>query len=88
MYKKAKKEARILEEFKAYSVVWVCEKGHKNFQTIIGKEGTQHDICLKCGEHYEYIIEKEIKPLNGEFTKILNYLFKKKVGNKPSKKRF
>ena len=49
--------AKIEEEFKAYSVAWKCKKGHTNFQTIIGKEGTQHDICLKCGKHYEYVVE-------------------------------
>lgn len=49
--------AKIEEEFKAYMVAWKCKKGHTNFQTIIGKEGTQHDICLKCGKHYEYIVE-------------------------------
>lgn len=46
--------AKIEKEFKAYSVAWKCLKGHTNFQTIIGKEGMQYDICLKCGKHYEY----------------------------------
>ena len=49
--------AKIEEEFKAYMVAWKCKKGHTNFQTIIGKEGTHHDICLICGKHYEYIVE-------------------------------
>ena len=51
------KPAKIEEEFKAYMVSWKCQKGHTNFQTIIGKKGTQHDICLRCGKHYEYIVE-------------------------------
>ena len=50
-------KAKIEEEFKAYMVAWKCQKGHTNFQTIIGKEGTQYDICLKCGKHYEYVVE-------------------------------
>lgn len=49
--------AKIEEEFKAYMVACKCQKGHTNFQTIIGKEGAQHDICLKCGKHYEYVVE-------------------------------
>ena len=49
--------AKVLEEFKAFSVSWKCQKGHVNFQTIISKPETQHDICLKCGKHYEYIVE-------------------------------
>jgi len=56
-FKKAIKKAKIQEEFKAYQVIWECNKGHKNFQTIIDKTGVQHDICLKCGQHYEYIIK-------------------------------
>jgi len=56
IYKKAK-EARIEEEIKAYTVKWVCQKGHVNFQTILWNDATQHDICLKCGEHYEYNVE-------------------------------
>lgn len=28
-------------------------KQNVNHQTIIGKEGTQHDICLQCETHYE-----------------------------------
>jgi hypothetical protein len=49
--------AKITEEFQAYMVSWKCQKGHTNFQTVLGKEGTQRDVCLKCGKHYEYIIE-------------------------------
>jgi hypothetical protein len=56
-YLKSPTPAKIEEEFKAYMVAWKCQKGHINFQTIIGKDGTQHDICLKCGKHYEYIVE-------------------------------
>lgn len=56
IYKKAK-EAQIVEEFKAYSVRWVCQKGHINFQTILSKDSTQHDICLTCGSHYEYSVQ-------------------------------
>ena len=52
-------KAKIEEEFKAYFVSWRCNRGHINFQTIIGKEGTQHDICLKCGKHYEYVVEQD-----------------------------
>ena len=55
-FNKAKKRAKIQEEFKAYQVIWECNKGHKNFQTVIGK-GKQHDVCLKCGQHYEYEFE-------------------------------
>jgi hypothetical protein len=51
---KQAKEAVIVEEFKAYSVKWKCEKGHTNFQTIIGKNSIQHDVCLQCGKHYEF----------------------------------
>ena len=56
IYKKAK-EAQIVEEFKAYSIRWVCQKGHINYQTIMGKYSTQYDFCLKCGEHYEYNVQ-------------------------------
>jgi hypothetical protein len=56
IYKLAK-EAHIEEEFKAYSIRWVCQKGHTNHQTILWKDSTQHDVCLKCGEHYEYKVE-------------------------------
>ena len=55
----ANENAIIQDEFKAYSVSWRCNKGHINFQTIIGKQGTQHDICLKCGKHYEYVVEQD-----------------------------
>lgn len=51
--------AVIQDEFNAYEVSWKCQKGHINFQTIIGKEGTQHDICLKCGKHYEYTVTQD-----------------------------
>ena len=56
-YLKSPSPAKVVEEFKAYSVSWKCEKGHTNFQTIIGREQTQHDVCLKCGKHYEFIVE-------------------------------
>jgi len=56
-FKKSRVKAVVQEEFKAYQVVWICNEGHKNFQTVIGKEGTQRDVCLKCGKHYEYEIE-------------------------------
>lgn len=54
----APQPAKIEEEIKAYSVMWKCQKGHTNFQTILGKEGSQHDICLTCGKHYSYIVEQ------------------------------
>lgn len=57
VFKKAK-EAIIVDEFMAYSVKWICEKGHINFRTIIGKGGTEHDICLSCGKHYEFKVEE------------------------------
>jgi len=56
MSKTAKQEGSILRTFKAYEISWRCNKGHLNFQTILDK-GTQHDICLKCGKHYEYEIK-------------------------------
>lgn len=52
------KSAVIQREHKAYSIKWICQKEHINFDVIIGKQGTQHAICLLCGEHYEYNIEK------------------------------
>jgi hypothetical protein len=50
--------AIIQDEFKAYEVSWKCQKGHINFQTIL-RLGTQNDICLKCGKHYEYTVAQD-----------------------------
>ena len=50
--------AIIQDEFKAYEVSWKCQKGHINFQTIL-RLGTQNDICLKCGKHYEYTVTQD-----------------------------
>jgi hypothetical protein len=52
--------AIILNEHIAYEVLWKCKKGHTNFQTILNKEGLQHDICLKCGKHYVYTVAKTL----------------------------
>jgi hypothetical protein len=52
--------AIILNEHIAYEVLWKCKKGHTNFQTILDKEGLQHDICLKCGKHYVYTVAKTL----------------------------
>jgi hypothetical protein len=54
-YLQSPEPAIIQDEFKAYEVSWKCKKGHINFQTIL-KLGTQTDICLKCGKHYEYVV--------------------------------
>ena len=54
-YLQSPEPAIIQDEFKAYEVSWKCQKGHINFQTIL-KLGTQNDICLKCGKHYEYVV--------------------------------
>lgn len=52
--------AVIQDEFKAYEVSWKCQKGHINFQTIL-RLGTQNDICLKCGKHYEYTVTQDLE---------------------------
>jgi len=56
-YKKSSMKGKIVEEFTAYTIKWRCNKGHANFQTILDKNGTQQDSCLKCGKHYEYEIK-------------------------------
>lgn len=53
---KAENVAVIIEEFKSYTVSWKCNSGHINFQTVLDIKVSQHDICLTCGKHYEYII--------------------------------
>lgn len=55
-FKRADKKAKITERFQAYSVKWKCNKGHTNFQTVLSL-GIQHDVCLQCGNHYEYMID-------------------------------
>lgn len=57
-FTKAKEKAKIQEEFMAYEVMWECNKGHKNFQTVMDK-GTQQDVCLECGQGYEYEFDKQ-----------------------------
>lgn len=47
---------QIKSEFTAYEIMWKCEKGHTNFQTVLGK-GNSTDICLKCGKHYEFEVK-------------------------------
>jgi len=54
---KAKAKAQIRNEFTAYEVMWTCNKGHNNFQTILDN-GVQNDICLKCGKHYQYELKQ------------------------------
>lgn len=55
IYLQSPEPAVIQDEFKAYEVSWKCQKEHINFQTIL-KLGEQKDICLKCREHYKYIV--------------------------------
>lgn len=59
------KKVEIIEEFSAYSVRWVCRKGHTNFSTVLSKDGNHHDYCLVCGRLYEFRID-EPKTENNE----------------------
>ena len=55
-YLLAAKPAIIQDQLIAYEVSWQCDQGHINFQTILGKTGIQHDVCLQCGKHYAYTV--------------------------------
>lgn len=83
IYLVAEKLAEIKETFPAYSVMWGCNKGHKNHQTVLSIEGSQNDTCLKCGKHYEYGITPptaHTEELSGmdleEVTKVIEDLIK------------